>query len=107
MFGTAGVEGVLRAGAGESMSDLLAELLQAVHVFADGRPQADDITIVLIGRRRETAGRTTVQQYFPRSFDSLDAIFRFIGDFLAARSLDADLLGPVCFIVEELFTNFV
>ena len=35
------------------------------------------------------------------------AIFRFVGDFLAARSLDAELHMPVCFIIEELFTNFV
>jgi anti-sigma regulatory factor (Ser/Thr protein kinase) len=89
------------------MSDLLARMLQAVHVHAEGTAQADDITIVLLARRGETAGRTTVQQYFPRTFDALDAIFRFIGDFLAARSLGSELHGPVCFIVEELFTNFV
>ena len=107
MFGIPGVEAVLRGHGAESMSDLLARMLQAVHVFANGHPQADDITIVLLSRRDDAAGRTTVQQYFPRSFDSLDPIFGFIGDFLVARSLDADLHGPVCFIVEELFTNFV
>jgi anti-sigma regulatory factor (Ser/Thr protein kinase) len=62
---------------------------------------------VLIGRRGDAGGRTTVQRYFPRSFDSLDGIFRFVGDFLAARSLDKELNAPVCFIVEELFTNLV
>jgi anti-sigma regulatory factor (Ser/Thr protein kinase) len=108
MFGTEGVEQVMRTHHREgSMSDLLARLLHAVHVFEDGSPQADDITIVLIARRSETAGRTTVQQYFPRTFDALDSIFLFVGDFLAARSLDPELHGPVCFIVEEIFTNFV
>ena len=107
MFGIEGVESVLRDGHDCTMSDLLARLLQAVHVFADGHSQADDITIVLLARRGETAGRTTVQQYFARTFDSLDGIFRFVGDFLAARSLDPQLEAPVCFIVEELFTNCV
>jgi anti-sigma regulatory factor (Ser/Thr protein kinase) len=107
MFGTEGVEQVLRTRHEGSMSDLLARLLQAVHVFADGHPQADDITIVLLARRGETAGRTTIQRYFPRSLDSLDGIFRFVGDFIAARSLDPELHMPVCFIVEELFTNFI
>jgi phosphoserine phosphatase len=107
MFGTEGVERVLRANHEGSMSDLLARLLQALHVFADGRPQADDITVVLLARRGDTAGRTTVQRYFPRSLESLDEIFRFVGDFIAARSLDADLHMPVCFIIEELFTNFM
>jgi phosphoserine phosphatase RsbU/P len=107
MFGTDGVERVLHERHEGTMSDLLARILQAVHVFADGHPQADDMTIVLVARRGETAGRTTVQQYFSRSFESLDGIFRFVGDFLAARSLDQELHAPVCFIVEELFTNFV
>jgi len=107
MFGTAGVERVLAGRADRPMSDLLASLLQAVHLFADGQPQADDITVVLIARRRDRAGRTTVQQYFARSNESLDGIFRFVADFLAARSLDEELYRPVCFIVEELFTNCV
>lgn len=107
MFGTGGVEKVLRSCRRGSMSDLMANVLQAVHVHADGHAQADDMTIVLLARRNETAGRTTVQRYFPRSFAALDGVFLFIGDFLAARSLDPELHGPVCFIVEELFTNFV
>jgi phosphoserine phosphatase len=107
MFGTEGVEQVLRARHEGSMSDLLARLLQAVHVFADGHSQADDITIVLLARRGEVAGRTTVQRYFTRSLDSLDPIFRFVGDFISARSLEAELHMPVCFIIEELFTNFL
>jgi phosphoserine phosphatase len=107
MFGTEGVEKVLRARHEGSMSDLLARLLQAVHLFADGHSQADDITIVLLARRGEIAGRTTVQRYFARSLDSLDPIFRFVGDFIAARSLDSELHMPVCFIIEELFTNFL
>jgi phosphoserine phosphatase RsbU/P len=107
MFGTAGVEKVLHGGSDGSMSDMLARLLQAVHLHSDGQPQADDITIVLLARRSETAGRTVVQRYFARGNESLDGIFRFIGDFIAARSLDPELHLPVCFIVEELFTNFV
>jgi anti-sigma regulatory factor (Ser/Thr protein kinase) len=107
MFGTEGVEQVLRARHEGSMSDLLARMLQAVHLFADGHPQADDITIVLLARRGEVAGRTTVQRYFKRSLDSLDPMFRFVGDFIAARSLGEELHMPVCFIIEELFTNFL
>jgi anti-sigma regulatory factor (Ser/Thr protein kinase) len=62
---------------------------------------------MLLARRGELAGRTTIQRYFPRSLDSLDPIFRFVGDFISARSLDAELHMPVCFIIEELFTNFL
>jgi anti-sigma regulatory factor (Ser/Thr protein kinase) len=107
MFGIEGVGKVLRAGQRGSMSDLMARVLQAVHVHASGHAQADDMTIVLLARSNESAGRTIVQQYFPRSVDALEGLFAFIGDFLAARSLDQELHGPVCFIVEELFTNQV
>jgi anti-sigma regulatory factor (Ser/Thr protein kinase) len=48
-----------------------------------------------------------VQQYFRRTFDSLEGVFAFVEAFLAGRSLDPDLRAPVCFIVEELFTNLV
>ena len=71
------------------------------------QPQADDITIVLIGRQGGTVADTTVRRYFKRSYESLAAIFQFIEDFLAGRSIDASLREPVCFIVEELFTNMV
>jgi len=79
MFGTGGVEQVLRADQRGSMSDLMAKVLQAVHLHASGGAQADDMTIVLLARSDETAGRTTVQQYFPRSFEALGRPFRFFG----------------------------
>ena len=107
MFGTEGVEQVLRRCHHLPMSDVLALLLEAVHQHAGRGAQADDITIVLIARRAEAAAPTTIQRYFPRSFESLAAITEFIDGFLAARSLDVALRDPVCFIVEELFTNMV
>jgi len=107
MFGTAGVEQVLRRAEQRPMSELLAVLLEAVHQHAGRHVQTDDITIVLLARRAEAAAETTVQSYFKRSFDSLGPIVEFIAGFLAARSLDAELREPVSFIVEELFTNMV
>jgi len=106
-FGTDGVSEVLRTHHHLPMSQLLAKLLERVHEFAGSVPQADDITILLIGRHGESTGGTTVQRYFKRSFASLDPIFQFIEDFLGAKSIDAGLREPVCFIVEELFTNMV
>jgi phosphoserine phosphatase len=106
-FGTEGVERVIGLHHHRPMSELLALLLEALHDFAAGAPQADDITIVLIRRRAEASAAATVQRYFKRSFESLDAVFRFIDDFLRAKSIDPSLREPVDFIVEELFTNMV
>jgi len=107
-FGPEGVAEIVRRNHHLPMSQLLAKILEGVHDFAGSVPQADDITILLVGRQGEsTTGGTTVQRYFKRSFASLDAIFQFIEDFLGAKSIDPGLREPVCFIVEELFTNMV
>jgi anti-sigma regulatory factor (Ser/Thr protein kinase) len=44
---------------------------------------------------------------FPRSFDSIEAIFEFTSDFFARQQIDPRLLAPVDLAVEELFTNMV
>jgi len=107
MFGADRVADVIVRHAERPMSELLVRLLEAVHEFCGTEPQADDITIVLIGRQGTSVADTPVRRYFRRSFDSLEGIFQFIEDFLAGRSIDPALREPVCFIVEELFTNMV
>ena len=106
-FGTEGVERVIVSNHFRPATEQLALLLDALHDFARGAPQADDITIVLVRRREEAGSATTVQRYFKRSFDSLEAVFAFIEDFFRAKALDPALREPVNFIVEELFTNMV
>jgi phosphoserine phosphatase len=106
-FGTEGVERIVGLNHHRPMSEVLTLLLEALHDFAAGVPQADDVTIVLLQRRAEVSAATTVHRYFGRSYDSLDAVFQFVEDFLRARSIDMNLREPVNFIVEELFTNMV
>jgi phosphoserine phosphatase len=106
-FGTEGVERVVSLNHHRPMSELLTLLLEALHDFAGGVPQADDVTIVLLRRKAEASAATTVQRYFKRSYDSLEAVFQFIEDFLRVKSIDMNLREPVDFIVEELFTNMV
>jgi phosphoserine phosphatase RsbU/P len=49
-FGRERVERILRERAGASAASLAAELLAEVRAFADGAPQDDDITMVLLKR---------------------------------------------------------
>lgn len=107
MFGTERVEQVLWRCRDRPMAEALAALLESLHQFTAGGAQADDVTVVLITRRPEAAVHSSVQRYFRRSFDSLAAITGFVDEFIAARTLDDELRGPVNFIVEELFTNMV
>jgi phosphoserine phosphatase len=107
MFGQDGVERVLLATRHEPMTNVLTHLLDAVRAHAGDEVQADDITIVLVARRRAATTASVAERNFRRHFDSLEGIFAFIDAFFAGRPLDAELRAPVSFIVEELFTNMV
>jgi anti-sigma regulatory factor (Ser/Thr protein kinase) len=107
MFGQDGVERVLVAHRHEPMVTILTHLLEAVRAHAGKQPQADDITIVLVARRRAATAPSVAERDFRRHYESLESIFGFIDAFFAGRPLDAELRAPVSFIVEELFTNMV
>ena len=47
-FGTDNIEQILQHYQGESARNMLSSMLAAVHKFADGTPQSDDITMVIL-----------------------------------------------------------
>lgn len=100
-FGEARVQAIVAEHRGMAMAGLGARLLAEVHAFAQGAPQEDDITVVLV--KREAAAHGT----FPRSFDALPSLVAFTGDFFTRHGVDRSLLYPVDFALEELFTNVV
>jgi phosphoserine phosphatase RsbU/P len=102
-FGERRVEDLLLAHHEKTMAELSAIVLAEVQSFAQGAPQEDDMTIVLVKRGRAVAQR----QEFPRSFDALPAIFALTRDFLARHGIDPAILSTVDLTVEELFTNMV
>ena len=103
-FGEARVEEIVRSHHGKAMAELSAILLEAVEAFADGAPQDDDITVVLV--KRETSS-IAVHRSFERSFDSIEGIFGFTSEVFASQEIDPELLPVVDLAVEELFTNMV
>ncbi len=87
------------------MAELSAILLDAVQAFAQGAPQEDDMTVVLVKRE---ARRGDVADRFRRSFDSLEDDLRVHRGVLRRRhGVDPSLLPTVDLVVEELFTNMV
>ncbi len=102
-FGEQRVEEILLSNHGKPTAELSAILLDAVRAFAQGAPQEDDMTVVLVKRE----ARVTAHRNFRRSFDSLKEIFAFTSDFFARHAIDAGLLSAVDLTVEELFTNMV
>jgi len=102
-FGEQRVEAILRESHGKSMAELSSILLDAVHAFAQGAPQEDDMTVVLVKR----AAQAEAHRMFLRSFGSLQAIFAFTADFCSRHGVAAGLVPTVDFVAEELFTNMV
>jgi phosphoserine phosphatase len=102
-FGEARVEALLRENHGKTMAELSAILFSAVHAFAQGAPQEDDMTVVLVKR----AVGAAAHRMFKRSFGELPAIFAFTADFCSRHGVDAGLVPTVDFVAEELFTNMV
>ena len=102
MYGEARVEAIARSHGARPMAELAARILADVEVFARGALQQDDVTLVLVARAPAMAVRR-----FPRRVDALPALCAFTAAFFAAQDVDAGLLAPVDFAIEELFTNMV
>jgi phosphoserine phosphatase RsbU/P len=102
-FGEARVEEIVRAHHGKPMAELSALLLQAVQDFAQGAPQEDDMTVVLVKRE---APRTE-HGSFERRVESLEKMVAFTAAAFERLGIDPGLLNAIDFTVEELFTNMV
>jgi anti-sigma regulatory factor (Ser/Thr protein kinase) len=92
---------VVAAHAAAGASDVLAHVEAALATFADGAPQADDVTAVLVRRAPD------IERSFARSFESLPALVAFTAGAFATLGLPGDLLSRLDFVLEELFTNMV
>ena len=102
-FGAKRVQDIVTAHRDRTMAELLNHLMQAVDAFAQGAPQEDDMTAVLVKRGMAI----TAQRAFKRSFDSLPGIVAFTAEVFARERIDPGLLRSVDFALEELFTNMV
>ncbi|MCC6380553.1 MAG: SpoIIE family protein phosphatase [Burkholderiales bacterium] len=103
-FGEARVEALIREHHELPAAELLAELEAALRAFANGAPQEDDMTAVLVKRAPAPA---SLSRHFSRSFDSIAAMVAFTADAFERLGIDTAYLATVDFVVEELFTNMV
>jgi phosphoserine phosphatase len=102
-FGEARVCRIIDEGRDLPVAKLVDRLVAAVDTFAEGTPQSDDMTIVLL-RRHE---RTSVDGRFARRTDALAGLVAFSAEAFERLAIDSRLLPRVDLAVEELFTNMV
>src|SRR5206468_4466700 len=100
-FGEERVEEIVRAHHAATMAELSSRLIESVQAFANGAPQEDDITMVLVKR----SAVASVHRTFKRSFESIQSIFDFTSEVFDRGHLDRGLLPAVDLTLEELFTN--
>ncbi len=81
-------------------SELIGAVLDSVDRFADGTPQADDITMLCVQYRGSGA---EVVATFRRDIAELQDVFAFLARFEVA----AKFRPAIDLAVEEIFTNFV
>ena len=87
-----------------STEALASGIMAALRGFANGAPQEDDITMVLVKR---TGVTEPTRRSFRRSIDALADITSFTAEVFSAEKLDDSLRYAVDFTIEELFTNMV
>lgn len=101
LFGEARVVDLLRRHGSEPPSRLAERLLDAARDFAEGAPQDDDVTLVILKREGAAVARRSVA----RSVGAIDAIVEFTE--ASTESLAPAQRASLHFVIEELFTNMV
>jgi phosphoserine phosphatase RsbU/P len=102
MFGEERVSSLVAANRFRTAAEVSSLLLAKVAEFAQGAPQEDDITVLLLKRETPVARKS-----FARTYASLGAIFAFVAGAFEQNGIDTSLTNSVDFTIEELFTNMV
>ena len=102
-FGEARVQALIAANADKPTAQMLDLLMADIRAFAQGAPQEDDMTAVLVKRQSPLWARAS----FDRNFDALESMTAFSATAFARMGVDERLLPIVDLAVEELFTNMV
>ena len=103
LFGERRVLEILRAHHRRPMAELAERLFEAVESFAQGAPQEDDMTIVLVKRE----GPPAASRAFARRIEAIDDIVAFTSDAFGAQRIEPATRHAVDLALEELFTNVV
>ena len=102
-FGEARVQALIAANADKPTAQMLELLMADIRAFAQGAPQEDDMTAVLVKRQSPLWARAS----FDRNFDALESMTAFSATAFTQMGVDERLLPIVDLAVEELFTNMV
>ena len=100
LFGVQRLENVLQKTADMKLESTLEQVVDAVDRFAEGVPQADDITLLAF-----SWNAPVVSTEFPPDEQCLDALFSFLQPFTQRDGCTNTMLLDLMLISEEVFVN--
>lgn len=104
--GWARLEEVLITTRGASVDGILAKVLGAVNQFANGMPQADDITCLIL-RRANSRRRDTLKIVLANQLPEILRLAEAVEEFFSRHALAGKLSYPLNLALDEIITNII
>ena len=103
LYGEERLRSFLNSHPAADTTGLLRALLQDLKAFADGAPQFDDITMLLLDFRGKVLPMT--ERTFEAKTENVPAVLGFIEEELEKAGCSMKVQTAVCVAMEELFVN--
>jgi len=108
LFSEGRLETTLRGGSAQSSRSVVEEVVGEVRCFCAGAPQADDITLLVLGYMGpKEAPQSTVSVQLRNDLSEVQRLSQIVTDFAAQHDLAAELVFRVNLALEEIVTNVI
>ncbi len=104
LYGEPRLESFMAALSGKHPKDVCEAVKNDVLAFADGAPQADDITMLCV-RLNAMQDRETVKTY--PDMDSLSIVVEYLNDRLKTTGIPVEVINKVQVVADEVYSNIV
>jgi sigma-B regulation protein RsbU (phosphoserine phosphatase) len=108
LFSQGRLETTLRRGNAQSSRDVVDEVVSEVRHFCAGAPQADDMTLLVLGfMGPKNAEQSTVSVQLRNDLSEMQRLSQIVADFAAQHDLADELVFRVNLALEEIVTNVI
>ena len=108
LFSQGRLEAALHSGSAQSSKAVVEEVVSEVGRFSAGAPQADDMTLLVLGYvgppERE---KSTVSVQLRNDLSEVQRLSQVVTDFVTQHALPAELAFRVNLVLDEIITNVI
>lgn len=102
LYGEERLRDFLNAHCADGTEELLDDVLGELQVYADGGPQFDDITMLLMDFK---GAHAAAKRSFEAKVENIEQVLDFVEGELEHAGCSPKIQMPLCVAIEELFTN--